>query len=192
MKIIKGDINLNVDDLLEANEEKMHLLKVGDKIGRIVLGEVRIAIVTAVEGLPFFPFYRTDKNSAYSYAEGLEDIEELKIKAEKERKKYKTIIPEGLEKRITVRYKTKEGRYLWAQIGIYKDMLYWKESMTYQFLEIYKNKNELVKEYKKHEKNILKDFKIYEVLSNEIKMDRLYFSKKINGYASAEYVMLNG
>lgn len=71
-------------------------------------------------------------------------------------------------------------------------MLYWKEARTYQFLKIYKNKNEIVKEYKKHEKNILKDFKIYEVLSNEIKMDRLYFSKKINGYASAEYVMLNG
>lgn len=192
MKVIKGYINLNVDDLLEANEEKKQLLKVGDKIGRIVLGEVRIATVTAVEGLPFFPFYITDKNSFYSYAEGLEDIEELKIKAEKERKKYKTIIPAGLEKRITVRYKTKEGQYLWGQIGIYKDMLYWKEATTYQFLEIYKNKNELVKEYKKHEKNILKAFNVYEVLSNEIKMDRLYFSKKINGYASAEYVMLNG
>ena len=37
MKIIKGYINLNVDDLLEAKEEKMHLLKVGDKIGRILL-----------------------------------------------------------------------------------------------------------------------------------------------------------
>ena len=164
----------------------------GDKIGRIVLGEVRIATVTAVEGLPLFPFYITDKNSFYSYAEGLEDIEELKIKAEKERKKYKTIIPAGLEKRITVRYKTQEGQYLWGQIGIYKDMLYWKEATTYQFLEIYKNKNELIKEYKKHEKNILKAFNVYEVLSNEIKMDRLYFSKKINGYASAEYVMLNG
>lgn len=192
MKIIKGYINLNVDDLLEANEEKMHLLKVGDKIGRIVLGEVRIATVTAVEGLPLFPFYITDENSFYSYAEGLEDIEELKIKAEKERKKYKTIIPAGLEKRITVRYKTQEGQYLWGQIGIYKDMLYWKEATTYQFLELYKNKNELIKEYKKHEKNILKAFNVYEVLSNEIKMDRLYFSKKINGYASAEYVMLNG
>ena len=192
MKVIKGYINLDVGDLLEANEEKMHLLKVGDKIGRIVLGEVRIATVTAVEGLPLFPFYITDKNSFYSYAEGLEDIEELKIKAEKERKKYKTIIPAGLEKRITVRYKTQEGQYLWGQIGIYKDMLYWKEATTYQFLEIYKNKNELIKEYKKHEKNILKAFNVYEVLSNEIKMDRLYFSKKINGYASAEYVMLNG
>ena len=112
--------------------------------------------------------------------------------AEKERKKYKTIIPAGLEKRITVRYKTQEGQYLWGQIGIYKDMLYWKEATTYQFLKIYKNKNELIKEYKKHEKNILKAFNVYEVLSNEIKMDRLYFSKKINGYASAEYVMLNG
>ena len=192
MKGIKGYINLNVDDLLEANEEKQQLLKVGDKIGRIVLGEVRIATVTGVECLPLFPFYITDENSFYSYAEGLEDIEELKIKAEKERKKYKTIIPAGLEKRITVRYKTQEGQYLWGQIGIYKDMLYWKEATTYQFLEIYKNKNELVKEYKKHEKNILKAFNVYEVLSNEIKMDRLYFSKKINGYASVEYVMLNG
>ena len=60
MKVIKGYINLDVGDLLEANEEKMHLLKVGDKIGRLVLGEVRIATVTGVEGLPFFPFYITD------------------------------------------------------------------------------------------------------------------------------------
>ena len=87
---------------------------------------MRIATVTAVEGLPLFPFYITDENSVYSYPEGLEDIEELKIKAEKERKKYKTIIPAGLEKRITVRYKTQEGQYLWGQIGIYKDMLYWR------------------------------------------------------------------
>lgn len=49
--------------------------------------------------------------------EGLKNIEELKAQAERERKKFKTIIPAGLEKRVTVRYKAKTGNYLWAAAG---------------------------------------------------------------------------
>lgn len=184
--------NVSIFELLKPNEEKKKLLNVGDKIGRVVLGECQIATITAVEGLPDYPFYRTDKNICYTYTEGLKDIEELKAQAEMERKKYKTIIPEGLKNRVTVRYATKEGQYLWAQLGIYKDMLFWKESITYQFLKIYKDKKELEKEYKKHLKNILEDFNgVYDVLPNEITIDRLYFSNKLNGYASAEYTMYN-
>lgn len=71
-------------------------------------------------------------------------------------------------------------------------MLFWKESITYQFLEIYKDKKTLAKGYKKHLKNILEDFNgVYELLDVEIKMDRLYFSNKLNGYESAEYTRYN-
>lgn len=184
--------NVSIFELLKPNEEKKQLLNVGDKIGRVVLGECRIATVTAVEGLPDYPFYRTDNHGCYNYSEGLKNIEELKAQAERERKKFKTIIPEGLEKRVTVRYKAKTGKYLWAQLGIYKDMLFWKESTTYQFLQIFENERKLKKEYKEHLKNILEDFNgVYDVLPNEITMDRLYFSNKLNGYASAEYTMYN-
>ncbi len=104
--------NVSIFELLKPNEEKKQLLNVGDKIGRVVLGECRIATVTAVEGLPDYPFYRTDNHGCYNYSEGL--------------------------------------------------------------------------------KNILEDFNgVYDVLPNEITMDRLYFSNKLNGYASAEYTRYN-
>lgn len=184
--------NVSIFELLKPNEEKKQLLNVGDKIGKVVLGECRIATVTAVEGLPDYPFYRTDNYGCYSYSEGLKNIEELKAQAERERKKFKTIIPAGLEKRVTVRYKAKTGNYLWAQLGIYKDMLFWKESITYQFLEIYKVQKDTCKRIQKHLKNILEDFNgVYELLDVEIKMDRLYFSNKLNGYESAEYTRYN-
>ena len=63
--------NVSIFELLKPNEEKKQLLNVGDKIGRVVLGECRIATVTAVEGLPDYPFYRTDNHGCYNYSEGL-------------------------------------------------------------------------------------------------------------------------
>ena len=35
----------------------------------------------------------------------------------------------------------------WAQIGILDNMLFWKEDVTYQFLEPYDSKEKLMKEY---------------------------------------------
>lgn len=46
------------------------LRMVGDIVGRLVLAECEEAMVTKVEGLPSFPFYRTSRGSCYSYEEG--------------------------------------------------------------------------------------------------------------------------
>lgn len=55
---------LSLFDLINSQKPKptikTEVLKVGDKIGRVVLGECRIATITEVEGLPYYPFYRTD------------------------------------------------------------------------------------------------------------------------------------
>ena len=80
------------------------ILSVGDKIGRVVLGECRISTITEVEGLPNYPFYRTDSGGCYSLEEGYMNIEELVRKVEQEREKYQTIIPKNLLDRITVEY----------------------------------------------------------------------------------------
>lgn len=169
-------------------------LSVGDKIGRIVLGEARIATITKVEGLPYYPFYRTDSGGCYSYDEGLQDINELIRIADEERKKYKTIVPFNLSERITVEYDPREcdGVVLWAQIGIFENMLFWKEDMTYQFCVPFDSEKKLMKEYEKHKKEILDDtYCAVNILNEEKPMRRLYWSNH-GLYADAEYVSTNG
>lgn len=169
-------------------------LSVGDKIGRIVLGEARIATITKVEGLPYYPFYRTDSGGCYSYDEGLQDINELIRIADEERKKYKTIVPFNLSERITVEYDPREcdGVVLWAQIGIFENMLFWKEDITYQFCVPFDSEKKLKKEYEKHKKKILDDtYCAVHVLDEEKPMRRLYWSNH-GLYADAEYVSTNG
>ena len=180
---------------IQPKEQKNHILSVGDKIGRVVLGECIIATVEKVEGLPDYPFYRTDK-CCYTYEEGLHDIQELCRIAESDRKKYKTIIPKNLSERLTVEYAPREcdGRVLWAQIGILDNMLFWKEEVTYQFLEPYDSEKKLMKEYKKHKNNMLENFggkKNYHIVEQEHPMHRLYWSEH-GFYADAEYVQHNG
>ena len=188
----KGQISLF--DFLEP-EERAHditeVLSIGDKIGRVVLGECRIATITKVEGLPLYPFYRTDSGGCYSYEEGKYDIQVLLQIAEKERSKYRTIIPQNLEKRLTVEYEPRacDGKVLWAQIGIIDNMLFWKEDYTYQFLEPYNSKAQLLKEYEKHKKQILERGRIE--VKDEKPMRRLYWSRH-GFYADAEYVHTNG
>lgn len=170
------------------------ILSVGDKIGRVVLGECRISTITKVEGLPNYPFYRTDSGGCYSLEEGYMNIEELVRKAEQEREKYKTIIPKSLLDRLTVEYEPRkcDGKVLWAQIGIFDNMLFWKENCTYQFLEPYNDKKKLMKEYEKHKKNILEDkYNRFRIVKNEHEMRRLYWSNH-GFYADAEYVKTNG
>lgn len=130
------------------------ILNVGDKIGRVVLGECRIATITEVEGLPNYPFYRTDCGCCYSVEDGEKSIDELLSIAEENRKKYKTIIPQNLSERFTVEYEPREcdGAVLWAQIGILDNMLFWKENVTYQFLEPYDSEKKMMKAYKEHKK----------------------------------------
>ena len=120
---------LDIFSYLQPKEELQvnKTLSVGDKIGRIVLGEARIATITEVEGLPYYPFYRTDSGCCYSYDEGLQSVDELIKMADNERKKYKTIVPWNLSERITVEYEPRkcDGVVLWAQIGIFENMLFW-------------------------------------------------------------------
>lgn len=196
--MIYGQISF--DDLMQENRAKeaakelTNIRSVGDRVGRVVLGELRTATVTKVEGLPFYPFYRTDSGGCYSYKEGLADLEELRKQAEKNRRQYETIEPKNLERRITVKYPPlcPGGGTLWAQVGIFQGMLFWKESMTYQFLQQCKNEKELNREYEKHKKQILEEFGGSAVIvEGEHPMRRLYRSKAASGYADAEYVKFN-
>lgn len=180
------------DDPPRTNRER--ILQVGDKIGRVTLGECRIATVTKVEGMPDYPFYRTDIGCCYDFEEGCKTIEELVKQAEMERAKYRTIEPENLTDRITVQYEPRkcDGKVLWAQIGIFENMLFWKEDMTYQFLVPFDSEKKLRKEYEKHRKEILDDkyHKAYEQEKEHL-MRRLYWSRH-GFYADAEYVKSNG
>lgn len=167
------------------------ILSVGDKVGRVVLGECRIATITKVEGLPYYPFYRTD-NGCYSVSEGEKNIDELLSIAEENQRKYKTIIPKNLIERFTVQYEPREcdGAILWAQIGILDNMLFYKHMCTYQFLEPHENEKKLMKAYREHKKRMLKDG-YGKVIDTEHEMRRLYWSRR-GFYADAEYVKFNG
>lgn len=187
-------MQMTIFDVLQETEvrPKTQLLSVGDEIGRVVLGELRIAKITMIEGLPYYPFYRTDSGCCYSYKEGLKTIDELRQLAEIEIKKYKTIQPHDLKERLTVEYAPRycDGHVAWAQIGIYENMLFWKENCTYQFLEPYNNEKELIKAYKKRKEKILEGD--YKIVSEEHEMRRLYWSAGKRFYADAEYVKFNG
>lgn len=170
------------------------ILNIGDKIGRVVLGECRVATITKVEGLPDYPFYRTDSGGCYSIEEGERSIDELLSIAEENRKKYKTIIPKNLSKLFAVEYEPREcdGVVLWAQIGILDNMLFWKENITYQFLEPYESEKKLMKAYKEHKKRIIEDgYGKIKILETEHEMRRLYWSNK-GFYVDAEYKETNG
>lgn len=190
---------LTFDDLMQerkATKKKSFpgLRQVGDAVGKVVLGELRTATVTKVEGLPFYPFYRTDSGGCYSYEEGLDDLERLRQQAEENRRQYETIEPKNLERRITVKYPPlcPDGGTLWAQVGIFQGMLFWKESISYQFLRQCKSEKELKREYEKHKKKILEEFDGSGVIvEEEHPMRRLYRSKAASGYADAEYVEFN-
>ncbi len=190
---------LSIYDFLKSEAEKknpLKILSVWDKIAKVILGECRIATITKVEGLPDYPFYRTDVGVCYEVKDGEKTVEELMAIAEQERKKYKTIIPKNLSKRITVEYGPRErgGRALWAQIGIIGDMLFWKHDVTYQFLEPYDSEKKMMKEYEKHRKRILDKMGGYRgnrLVDEEKPMRRLYWSNH-GFYADAEYVQHNG
>lgn len=187
---------MSIFDFLQSETQQPiipRILSVGDKIARVVLGECRIATITEVEGLPDYPFYRTDRGVCYEVSDGEKTVDELLSIAESEREKYTTIIPENLTERITVEYEPREcdGVVLWAQIGIIDNMLFWKEDVTYQFLEPYDSEKKLRKEYEKRKKNILDKRLKYLILEQEKPMRRLYLSNK-GFYADAEYVSHNG
>lgn len=169
--------------------------KVGDVIGRIVLGEVEKGTISKVEGNEEYRFYRTDVG-CFNKTEGSTDIEALEREAEKLRKKYKTIIPCPLEKRVTIKYPPREcdGYVMTAQIGIYQGMLYWQKAYTYEFLEPYDDEKKLMKAYK-NKLSEMTDGGVnhdrWEQVEESAGVSRLYWSK--NGfYVSAEYVKNKG
>lgn len=180
-----------VESEINATPNFERILSVGDKIGRVVKGECRIATITKVEGRPNHLFYRTMSGSCYMAEEGYRSIEDLKKEAEENRKKYKIIKPKDLKDRLTVKYTTERGQ-LWAQIGIMEDngksLLFWQEAYTYQFLEPYDDLKKLKKEYNKHKKNIESfSSKNMKYVEEEYEMERLYWNESENLYATAEY-----
>lgn len=169
--------------------------KIGDIIGRLVLGEVEKGQIYEIEGNEKHFFYRT-KVGCFNKEEGSLDIEALEREAEKLRKDYNTIFPFPLEKKVSIIYSPRkcDGYVLKAQLGIYQGMLYWKEAYTYEFLEPYNSEKELMNAYKKRldnmtKKNINEDK--WEEVEEYIPIGRLYWSKK-GFYVNPRYVVNNG
>lgn len=189
---------LDIFSFLEPQERlekpKQRHLNVGDRIGRLVLGEVEIGTIYKIEGNEKYFFYRTDKG-CFDISDRT-DFEQMKKEAEEIRKQYKTIEIDKFDKFFAVEYPPRDcdGHILNAMVGIYKGMLFWKEDVTYQFLEPVKN---LEKEYEK------KVFKIthewfgeqkelaYEILDKPIPTKRLYYSNSTKRYSEANYVLYN-
>lgn len=192
---------LDIFSLMKCEEKeerpKYPRLKVGDRIGKLILGEVKIATITEVEGNESHWFYRTDRGTCYSMYDRT-DFEQMEKEAEEIRKQHKTIEikPHKLDKFFAVKYPPRwcDGRILYAMVALYQDMLFWKEDVTYQFLEKPKN---LEKAYKEKVKSIThlysfdKNEREYEVLDEPIPIRRLYYSKSRDLFADAEYVLNN-
>ena len=68
---------------------------------------------------------------------------------------------------------------------------FWKDAITYQFLEPYDNPKKLEAAYQKHRKELLEDSGIITTEAPEHPMSRLYWSRH-GFYASARYVQFNG
>lgn len=172
---------------------KYERLNVGDKVGRIILGEVEIGTIEEVDGNKKNFFYRTDHGCFE--AGSRTDIEEMQREAEIERNKYKTIEVNVFDKFFAVEYPPSQcyGHITTAMVAVFQGMLFWKEDCTYQFLEYCKN---IEKEYKKkvhiitHEYNS-NEKREYTVLNEPIKTKRLYYSKTGNLYSEAKYVQYN-
>lgn len=185
---------LSIYSFMEQEKEKPipKRLSVGDYVGRLVLGEIEKGRIYEIEGDEEHFFYRTD--SGCFYPTDRTDFEQMEREAEGIRKQFNTIEISRLDIFFSVRYppRSGDGKVLYAMTGIFQNMLFWKERMTYQFLEKPKN---IKKAYEK------KIFEIthtrcgeeceYEKLDKPIPIHRLYWSNK-GFYAEAKYVKANG
>lgn len=160
-----------------------HPLRVGDRIGRLVLGEVETGRITEVvqNGRDFF--YRTD-------------FTQMEREAEEIRKRHKTIKIDGFDRFLAVEYRP-EGQVRKptnAMAGICQGMLFWKEECSFQFLEPVRD---IEKAYRKKIYGMThwcwgnKGEREYTVLAEPIKTNRLYWSRH-GFYAGARYVEVNG
>lgn len=192
------DGQLDIFSYLEPHEQseepKHNCLNVGDKIGNLVLGEVIIGTIYKVEGNEKHFFYRTDKG-CFSPNDRT-DFEQMEKEAEEIRKQYKTIEIDKFDKFFAVEYPPRkcDGHILYAMVGIYKGMLFWKEDVTYQFLEPAKN---LEKAYDDkifeitHGKFGERKELDYKVLNEPLAIERLYYSNSKKLYSEAIYVLYN-
>lgn len=192
------DGQLDIFSLFEPQghlaKQKHRRLDAGDRIGRVVLGEVEIGTIYKVEGNEKYFFYRTDKGCFN--ASDRTDFGQMEKEAEENRKRYKTIEIDKFDKFFAVRYPPKEhnGYALCAMAGIFQGMLFWKEDVTYQFLEPVKN---LEKEYEKKIFEITHEWfgerkeREYESLDKPISTKRLYYSNSMKRYSEANYVLYN-
>ena len=179
------------EELTEPINSKLH---VGDYIGRLVLGEIEKGRITKIEGNDTHYFYRTDRGCFCS--DDRTDFEQMEIEAQEIRKRYKTIDIDNFDRFCAVKYppRKSDGHVLYAMVGIYNGMLYWKEDITYQFLEPVKD---LEKAYKDkvyaitHNNYGGKENRPYTLLTEPIQTERLYWSTH-GYYASAKYVETNG
>lgn len=178
----------------QSEEPKYNRLNVGDKIGKLVLGDVIIGTIYKVEGNKKHFFYRTDKGCFEASART--DFEQMEKEAEEIRKQYKTIEIDKFDKFFAVEYPPREcdGYILRAMVGIYQGMLFWKEDYTYQFLESVRN---IEKAYKDKVFSITHDCigekkeREYKVLDKPIPIKRMYYSNALKAYSEAGFVEHN-
>ena len=178
----------------QSEKPKNNRLNVGDKVGKLVLGDVIIGTIYKVEGNEKHFFYRTDKGCFNP--NDRTDFEQMEKEAEEIRKQYKTIEIDKFDKFFAIEYPPREcdGYILNAMVGIYKGMLFWKEDYTYQFLEPVRN---IEKAYKDKILRITHDTfgekkeRNYKVLDNPLPVKRLYYSNSSKLYSEAQYVLFN-
>lgn len=179
---------------LEPQPKDSPKFKAGDVVGVRTLGDVDLYTIRAVEGSPGYWLYRTDFHYIDS-AKASFDIDRLRREAAEVRKEYETIeiSPYDLTERVTIAYAPRvyDGCIMHAQIGIYGNMLFWKEDCTYQFLEPHKTKQSLKNAYKRHYKKMTEDWQEFNMVDEPIPIKRLYWSRK-GFYTDARYVEFNG
>lgn len=169
-------------------------LGVGDRIGRLVLGEVETGRITEVVGDGRHFFYRTDRG-CFSVGDRT-DFAQMEREAEEIRKRHRTIEIDGFDRFLAVEYPP-EGQVrkpTHAMAGIFRGMLFWKEECTFQFLGPVRD---IEKAYRKKVHDIThqnwgsRGEREYTVLAEPIKTNRLYWSRH-GFYADARYVEVNG
>jgi len=186
------DGQMTIDDFLCEEKPKPKIYPVGTRIGKVVGGEVETATILKVDGSGKYPFYRTD-NACYSVAEARTDFEQMEKEAVENRKQYEyiEINVDELENLFICEYPPREsdGHIMYGMVAVYHGMLYWKEDMTYQFLDAVKD---IKKAYKKKKKELITDiwekereYKELEVIPFEVK--RMY-KKKEDRYADIRYM----
>ena len=178
------------EEIPEPINSRLHI---GDYIGRLVLGEIEKDRITKIEGNDTHYFYRTDRGCFNS--DDRTDFEQMEIEAQEIRKRYKTIEIDEFDRFCAVQYQPRkcDGHILYAMVGIYNGMLYWKEDYTYQFLEPVKNLEKAYKEkvFSITHNSVDKEERPYTLLTDPIQTERLYWSAH-GYYASARYVETNG